>query len=182
MEWSAGKVELLDDAIAAKVSDAVYGAGWNGVPDIAPSKNAVYDKVELLDASISAAASRAEQEAGTEAAKYVAPATQRFHPSACKAFVVFDGDPVAILGTDYNVTSITDLGVGDYRVTWDTNFSNVNYVCIGMNTSAGSGDSETISQKAGTPAVGAIDLQSRRASTGASIDPTHVFIAAFGDQ
>lgn len=32
----------------AKVSDAVYGAGWNGDTAIAPSKNAVYDKIEAV--------------------------------------------------------------------------------------------------------------------------------------
>lgn len=31
-----------------EVSDDVYGAGWNGITDIAPSKNAVYDKIETL--------------------------------------------------------------------------------------------------------------------------------------
>lgn len=37
-----------EEAQAACVSDAAYGAGWNGVTDVAPSKNAVYDKVALL--------------------------------------------------------------------------------------------------------------------------------------
>lgn len=32
----------------ASVSDAVYGAGWDGVVDVAPSKNAVYDKIETI--------------------------------------------------------------------------------------------------------------------------------------
>jgi len=48
----------------AKVSDAVYGAGWNGVLDIAPSKNAVYNKVELLDDAIAAKVSDAVYGAG----------------------------------------------------------------------------------------------------------------------
>lgn len=30
------------------VSDDVYGVGWDGITDIAPSKNAVYDKIETL--------------------------------------------------------------------------------------------------------------------------------------
>lgn len=38
-------------AKAAAVSDLVYGAGWDAVVDVAPSKNAVYDKIELLDAA-----------------------------------------------------------------------------------------------------------------------------------
>jgi hypothetical protein len=29
------------------VSDTAYGAGWDGVTDVAPSKNAVYDQMEL---------------------------------------------------------------------------------------------------------------------------------------
>lgn len=36
------------DPAAGTVSDAAYGAGWNGVTTIAPSKNAVYDKIETL--------------------------------------------------------------------------------------------------------------------------------------
>lgn len=35
-------------ARAAAVSDAAYGAAWDGVTNIAPSKNAVYDKVQTI--------------------------------------------------------------------------------------------------------------------------------------
>ena len=38
-------------AQAAAVDDTVYGVSWNGVTNIAPSKNAVYDKIEALDAA-----------------------------------------------------------------------------------------------------------------------------------
>lgn len=34
----------------ATISDAAYGVGWNGVTDVAPSKNAVYDKIETISA------------------------------------------------------------------------------------------------------------------------------------
>jgi hypothetical protein len=34
-------------AKTAAVSDAAYGAGWDGVTDVAPSKNAVYDEMQL---------------------------------------------------------------------------------------------------------------------------------------
>ena len=40
--------DYTDTVSAAAVSDAVYGAGWDGVTTIAPSKNAVYDKIETL--------------------------------------------------------------------------------------------------------------------------------------
>lgn len=35
-----------------KVSDTAYGSSWNGVTDIAPSKNAVYDEIETLSGTI----------------------------------------------------------------------------------------------------------------------------------
>lgn len=42
-------LELLDDnAGSGSVSDTAYAASWDGVTDVAPSKNAVYDKIEAL--------------------------------------------------------------------------------------------------------------------------------------
>jgi len=46
-------IERLDDLVGGgggSVSDAVYGAGWNGDTTVAPSKNAVYDKIETIAA------------------------------------------------------------------------------------------------------------------------------------
>lgn len=37
---------------AVGVSDVAYGASWNGVTDVAPSKNAVYDKIETLGGGV----------------------------------------------------------------------------------------------------------------------------------
>jgi len=37
-----------DSEVNAKISDEAYGSGWNGVTDIAPSKNVVYDKIESM--------------------------------------------------------------------------------------------------------------------------------------
>lgn len=43
-------LDLLDDSAGGSVSDAVYGAAWNGDTTVAPSKNAVYDKIETIAA------------------------------------------------------------------------------------------------------------------------------------
>jgi hypothetical protein len=48
-------IHALEVAVGAnppEVSDAVYGAGWNGDLLHAPSKNAIYDKLELVIGSI----------------------------------------------------------------------------------------------------------------------------------
>ncbi len=41
-------ISAANSAIAAVVSDAVYGAGWNGSTTVAASQNAIYDKIESL--------------------------------------------------------------------------------------------------------------------------------------
>lgn len=84
-----------------------------------------------VDTNAVPAASQAEQEAGTEAGKYVAPATQQYHKSAAKAWVNFNGTGVIAIRDSYNVASITDLGIGNYRITFDTNMSNTNYAVVG---------------------------------------------------
>jgi len=44
------RVTILDSGAVAvgSVSDTAYSAAWDGVTDVAPSKNAVYDKIETL--------------------------------------------------------------------------------------------------------------------------------------
>lgn len=44
----SGQNYYLLGSVMGSVSDAAFGAGWNGVVDIAPSKNAVYDQMILL--------------------------------------------------------------------------------------------------------------------------------------
>lgn len=41
-----------DSSVSGLVSDTAYGSGWNGVTDVAPSKNAVYDKIETLTTGV----------------------------------------------------------------------------------------------------------------------------------
>lgn len=43
-------LELLIEGAgsAATVSDVAYGSSWNGITNVAPSKNAVYDKIESV--------------------------------------------------------------------------------------------------------------------------------------
>lgn len=40
-----------DTGASASISDDAYGVGWDGVTDVAPSKNAVYDKIETISAA-----------------------------------------------------------------------------------------------------------------------------------
>lgn len=52
---SEGSNQYFTDSRAksAAVNDTAYGSSWNGVTDVAPSKNAVYDEMELAKGRIS---------------------------------------------------------------------------------------------------------------------------------
>lgn len=87
-------------------------------------------------------ATQADQETGTSVTKAVTPGRQQYHPSAAKAWVVFDassGTPT--ISTSYNVTSITDNGVGDFTINFTTAFSSANYAAV---CTAGSGTAATV--------------------------------------
>jgi hypothetical protein len=63
------------------------------------------------------AATQAEQETGTSTTTYASPGRQQFHASAAKAWVSVFSFAISV---SYNVSSITDTGVG----TWDVNITN----------------------------------------------------------
>ena len=56
-----------------------------------------------------------------------------------KAWVNFNGTGTVAIRASYNVSSITDSGVGTYTVNFTTAFSNANYSCVAQ------GDSSTAS-------------------------------------
>jgi hypothetical protein len=45
---------------------------------------------------------------------------------AAAGWVAFNGSAFAVKDS-YNVSGVTDNGTGDYTITWDVDFSNINY-------------------------------------------------------
>ncbi len=68
-------------------------------------------------------ATQAEMEAASSTTTIVAPGTAKYHPGMAKFWVTFSGSGVFVVFHSHNVTSITDLGTGLYRVTFTTAFS-----------------------------------------------------------
>jgi len=88
---------------------------------------------QLANATSLSAASQAEQEAATATNVYVSPGRQQFHPSAIKSqclVTISGGSPT--LQTNYNVSSITDNGVGLFTINFSTSFSSENYAISGI--------------------------------------------------
>ena len=51
-----------------------------------------------------------------------------------KAWVQFQGSGTVSIRDDFNVSSITDHGTGEYTITYSTAFSNINYCLVGNGT------------------------------------------------
>jgi hypothetical protein len=76
-------------------------------------------------------ATQAEMEAASSLTKYATPGGVQYHPGVAKGWVRFDGTAGTISpSVSYNVSSLTDNGVGDFTVNWATDFSGANYAVI----------------------------------------------------
>ena len=76
-------------------------------------------------------ASQAEMETAASTTVYSSPGVQQFHPSAIKAAVRFNA--AGTIAYNYNITSITDTGSGDWTVVIATNFSgDANYAGVAI--------------------------------------------------
>ncbi len=53
----------------------------------------------------------------------------------CRAWVNFDGTGTVAIRASYNVSSITDLGVGSYEINMTSALSDANYSVVGASTS-----------------------------------------------
>lgn len=121
-------------------------------------------------------ASQSEQESATATSKYVSPAVQQFHPSAAKGWAKFDSDGNNL--ASYNVTSITDNGTGDFRVTWNVDFSSNQYCAVTSCEISSSGYYTNI--KAATNA-GLTDIRCWNPTIGL-VDASNYFVVGYGDQ
>ena len=73
-------------------------------------------------------ATQAEMEAGSSSSVAVTPSVAQYHQSAAKCWIMCNA--AGAIQTSYNITSITDTGVGFVTVTIATDFSSANYASV----------------------------------------------------
>lgn len=125
-------------------------------------------------------ATKAEQEAASDDTKMVTPAKQQDHPSAAKAWVAFDGTGTVAIRDSYNVSSITDNGVGDYTVNFTTAFSTADYHASVNTKDVGQAD-HGYQHVSIAPTASAYRLTTIAVTVGAT-DRDYVHAAFHGDQ
>lgn len=128
---------------------------------------------------------QAEMEAGTDTTRAVTPGRQHFHPSAAKCWCI-SANSTTILAS-YNMTSITDTGVGDLTFTIGTDFSSTNWVPVC--TQRHPVPSSTVctytmnaAKAAGTVDLDTFDIEKAVSTAAPRTDASEVGFVGFGDQ
>lgn len=93
-----------------------------------------------------------------------------------QAWVRFDGTGVPSITDSFNVSSVTDLNVGHYRVTFSTALSTANYAAMGSTGQTLSTHTVSCSAHLTT----SVEVIVKVGSTGVSADDTRVSVVVFG--
>jgi hypothetical protein len=100
-------------------------------------------------------------------------------PSAglCKAWVNFNGTGTVAIRASYNVSSITDNGVGDYTVNFATALTDANYVPLLTTSTLSAGSTVRLASVKGAATTGASNkttsactIQTGSSGTSATLD------------
>lgn len=128
------------------------------------------------------------KESGTGATGWIAMATDTIVSTEklIKGWINFNGTGTIAINDSFNVESITDNDPGNYTVTWDTDFANVDYVVTGLVKRSSAGIdlnpySVQIAAVASNPAVGSVQL-SVNSDNNVLDDAEMIHIIATGDQ
>ena len=127
------------------------------------------------------AAAQANQKTGSSVIKFVSPGVQQFHKSSskCWGFTTGSGTPV-LNAQNYNITSITNSGVGILTITIATDFSSTSWVGVAV-----TGDSVSTGQKVvgiRSKAAGTVILDAINTSASVTDPEIGYDFIFFGDQ
>ena len=96
-----------------------------------------------------------------------------------KAWVNMNGTGTIAVRDSYNVSSMTDLGTGFYRLSFTTSMANTNY-CIQL-AEGSDGSADGTSHLREPPETGSFDFETGKRHGATSKDREWVFATVFGD-
>lgn len=174
--------------------DQYYDIFYDGTDIVVLNPQAPYingtNFTNLVAASTTASgvielATQAEVNAGTDTTRAVVPSTLQAHPAVAKVWVNFNGTSTVVISDSYNVTSITDNGVGDYTINFTTPFAGNNYAVAGAIRGANFGASYTEQmQFQNNLSTGSVRVfcNTVTPSSAGVFDPVFVSLICFGTQ
>jgi hypothetical protein len=100
--------------------------------------------------------------------------------NTCRAWVNFNGTSTVAIRADFNVTSITDNGTGDYTVNFSVAMPDANYAqAINAGVSGATLGLDVGNLAAIAPTTSAFRFCLRNSSSGAAIDTTYASVSIF---
>lgn len=126
-----------------------------------------------------ARASTADVQAETSVDTFISPATLKDSKRVAKAWVNFNGAGTVSIISSFNVSSITDNGIGDYTVNYTTAMTDANYAIVSGTRGPNDGANvrSIITTLVGTPpATTSVRVQSVRSDTSALIDTNNIYL------
>jgi len=121
----SGVAELATDAAAITGTDTgrvTTPANVKAVLDARAASDTVSGLAEI--------AIQSEMETGTDTGRIVCPGRQHFHPGHPKCWAYVTGNGTPSISASYNITSISDTGVGILTVTIANDFTNGNWTLV----------------------------------------------------
>jgi hypothetical protein len=132
----------------------------------------------LVGASIT---TQSQMETGTDNTVVVSPLMQKYHPGHPKGWAKCTSNGVAAVG--YNVSSVTDVGVGRVVVNWSTAFSSEHcVVATAQKNTSLSATSSFFAQQRDDTTTSACHIDIIDSNGTAFQDPSYTHVLALGDQ
>jgi hypothetical protein len=124
-------------------------------------------------------ATQTEVDAGADTERAVTAQTMRLYPGVSRGWANFDGVGTVDVNNSHGVASVTDYGVGLYRITWDDVFGSANYAWVGTaRFGTGSGHVNVSAWTTQTKTVSILEIRTTGES-GNAVDPAEISIIAF---
>lgn len=177
-DGSAWRAMVRIDPNAMTAETSVASGDFLPIYDISEGAN---NKATAENVVAGLAASQAEQEAASALNRIVVPARQQLHPSAAKGWVYVTGAGSPSAAASYNVSSITDNGVGDFTINWGTDFSSANYACAAMIGDDGAAPDSLDARFHATTPLAAGTTRVMTVSNNSNTDIDRWSVIAFGD-
>lgn len=197
MRVSSGSGDPEDATVAqatAGLNAFVGDSGSGGTKGLVPAPSAgdgALGKLLSANGTFRGPATQATMETATSVIDHVVPANQQHHPGHPKVWMkatVSGGVPS--LAASYNVTSITDSGVGLLTVTIGTDFSSASWTACSTTerdtTNLSFSDIQIPQVRNAQQTAGSIMLEAVQINTGINTlshhDPAAWHLSGFGDQ
>ncbi|RWQ21581.1 hypothetical protein [Mesorhizobium sp.] len=158
-------------------TDLAIADGGTGASTAVAAFTAIKQAASTTATGVVELATAAEVAAGTDTARVPSVSTMGDHQGVAKAWVYFNaGAGTPVIGDDFNVSSITDNGVGDFTINFTTALPNANYSVAGSAYDASSVRTHAVGVLARLTTSVRVRVLSAGSSTGVDADDINVMV------